>query len=422
MATYEDTKGNTFSTYDEALASNQQPLTSSTLAPVKQIELPTPKPTTQSDGALAFLGQTAQQGVDAYAKQLESSRGDYLSSLISAPTESGAMLQAEETYGVNTAQNDLNDVNNQILAEQVALQRRLEALDKNESGLFGGALDQEKQKVKDESLKRQADLSVIQLSKQGRFDSAKAIADRAVSALMERTYRDIEARKTIYEDYKDLFNTAEQRAYESAEAEREREANNMEYRMRAEFDQKIQQQDPLYQAKVREAQANALAAEKALNTLSLAGTINGKPQTTAQATVQGYADRMLESDKIIGKIGSQFTGAASYIGQAVPNIFKSSTRQQYEQAQRNFVNAVLRRESGAVISDEEFANAQQQYFPQPGDLPEVIAQKAANRNTVINNLYLAANKPRPAEPGSIIEDAEGKQYRVGDDGETLEPL
>ena len=68
---------------------------------------------------------------------------------------------------------------------------------------------------------------------------------------------------------------------------------------------------------------------------------------------------------------------------AVGNKALSKEQQKVEQAQRNFVNAVLRQESGAVISDQEFENAKKQYFPQPGDTKEVIAQKRANRQVAI---------------------------------------
>jgi len=54
-----------------------------------------------------------------------------------------------------------------------------------------------------------------------------------------------------------------------------------------------------------------------------------------------------------------------------------------EQAQRNFVNAILRRESGAAISESEFDNARSQYFPSYGDTPEVLQQKEQNRKTAI---------------------------------------
>ena len=43
---------------------------------------------------------------------------------------------------------------------------------------------------------------------------------------------------------------------------------------------------------------------------------------------------------------------------------KSTDRQKFEQAQRDWINANLRKESGAVIADSEFENAAQQYFPQ----------------------------------------------------------
>ena len=63
----------------------------------------------------------------------------------------------------------------------------------------------------------------------------------------------------------------------------------------------------------------------------------------------------------------------------VPYLFKSDRFKQIEQAQRDFINAVLRRESGAAIAPSEFENARLQYFPQPGDTAEVVKQKQKNR-------------------------------------------
>ena len=64
----------------------------------------------------------------------------------------------------------------------------------------------------------------------------------------------------------------------------------------------------------------------------------------------------------------------------------SADQQKYEQAQRDFLNAVLRKESGAVISDEEFDNGKKQYFPQPGDSDIVIEQKRQNRARAIQGI------------------------------------
>lgn len=149
-------------------------------------------------------------------------------------------------------------------------------------------------------------------------------------------------------------------------------------------------------------------------------TITGKPQTTTQAAANGYADRLGESDLVISNLGGKFTDRFDY-GGSLPNFLQSEDRQLYEQAKRNFVTAILRRESGAAISPTEFSTAEKQYFPQAGDKPDVVTQKEASRNTAINNLYRESNVLRPVLPGQIIE-SDGKRYRVGADGETLTPI
>lgn len=188
------------------------------------------------------------------------------------------------------------------------------------------------------------------------------------------------------------------------------------------------QQNPLdvalKQAQLAQAKASTANtySEIAARGQTAGQTLNGKPQTSVQAQVQGYADRTNEADHIINNVGNQFTGIGSYVGEHLPNFLKSSDRQQYEQAQQDFINSVLRRESGAAISSTEFDRYSKQYFPQPGDSPQVLAQKATNRQTTINNLYQQANIHRTATPGQIIEDDNGKQYRVGEDGDTLIPV
>jgi hypothetical protein len=57
---------------------------------------------------------------------------------------------------------------------------------------------------------------------------------------------------------------------------------------------------------------------------------------------------------------------------------------------RNFINAQLRRESGAAISEGEFYNAYQQYIPQPGDDPQTIKSKERNRQMAIYNMFFNA--------------------------------
>ena len=106
----------------------------------------------------------------------------------------------------------------------------------------------------------------------------------------------------------------------------------------------------------------------------------------AQAQAAAYYRRLQASNQIIGepKVTAAMQSAGQIAASNVPfvgNALVSDDFQSGDQAQRDFINSVLRRESGAVISPSEFANARQQYFPQYGDSAATLAQKAQNRIT-----------------------------------------
>lgn len=157
----------------------------------------------------------------------------------------------------------------------------------------------------------------------------------------------------------------------------------------------------------RQAQSNALDQQKLGVTLQHyqnqdanekakiaveAGKANAtKPLTDGQSKALLFGSRMQASNKILGDLqaqGKMFStpGAnAPYVG-GVVNLFNSEQGQQLDQAKRDFLNATLRRESGAVISPAEFDNGDKQYFPQPGDSPKVIEQKRQNREVAIRGV------------------------------------
>lgn len=129
---------------------------------------------------------------------------------------------------------------------------------------------------------------------------------------------------------------------------------------------------------------------------------NPKPSDAAMNAAL-YADRMAKSDEIITDLERAGTSyqdaAASQVPLGIGNYLISDDYRQLEQAQRDFVNATLRRESGAVISPQEFENAKKQYFPQPGDDPKTIEQKRENRQTAIDGIARAAGPSyTPPEP------------------------
>lgn len=111
--------------------------------------------------------------------------------------------------------------------------------------------------------------------------------------------------------------------------------------------------------------------------------------TEAQSKDQLYASRMFGAERILRDTEETGTDAYERAKSKIPlvgNYLVSQDMQSLDQAKRDFVNAVLRRESGAAISSSEFDNAERQYFPQPGDTKETIAQKRRNRAEAIKGV------------------------------------
>jgi hypothetical protein len=86
---------------------------------------------------------------------------------------------------------------------------------------------------------------------------------------------------------------------------------------------------------------------------------------------------------------------------ALANGLNSDQQQSYDQAKRNFVSAVLRKESGAAISQDEFTNEDKKYFPQPNDSAATIEQKARARDLAIEGLKAQAGPGASLIPGII---------------------
>lgn len=141
-------------------------------------------------------------------------------------------------------------------------------------------------------------------------------------------------------------------------------------------------------------------------------TLNGKPLTDTQALSLGYGKRMDDADKVISELGTSMVDFSANISGSrfFPNFLKSPDRQRYEQAERNFVNAVLRRESGAAIAPSEFDSAAKQYFPQPGDSNAVIEQKRKNRDSVIRSMATSANVPLSEISSANQDNQSGGSY------------
>lgn len=112
-----------------------------------------------------------------------------------------------------------------------------------------------------------------------------------------------------------------------------------------------------------------------------------------KAMAAGYARRLEQSAGIIDKLqkgGFDRAGVSTGVMSFAPEFLKPAQLKQQEQAERNFVNAILRRESGAAISPSEFKSAEHQYFPRVGDDVDTLAQKQQNRQQAIATLKAEA--------------------------------
>lgn len=118
-----------------------------------------------------------------------------------------------------------------------------------------------------------------------------------------------------------------------------------------------------------------------------------------QLASANFANRMVETSNIIDGLeesaGKAKTGAAGYaeavlsalpsmgmtdkLGKGIVKMSATPEQQQYLNAAQNWIRANLRKESGAVIGDQEMIDEYSTYFPTAGDTKEVIQQKAKLR-------------------------------------------
>ena len=140
--------------------------------------------------------------------------------------------------------------------------------------------------------------------------------------------------------------------------------------------------------------------------------------TESQGNATAYGMRMLESQKLLtdlenkdvvsggrikGAVQGTLTSLVPYMGEnlaqgagALMNTLPSfaggpsEEQQMYQQAKTNFITAVLRKESGAAIGQNEFNTEEKKYFPQAGDTSAVLKQKQKARDLAIEAMKIQA--------------------------------
>lgn len=144
--------------------------------------------------------------------------------------------------------------------------------------------------------------------------------------------------------------------------------------------------------------------------------------TETQGKANQFATRMQHAESTLSKMDGEGASLKGAVLDKVPggNYLQSNNYQDYKQAEQEFVTALLRRESGAAIAHHEFDSYGKQFFPRPGDGPEVIAQKRQARWNALNSMKSEAGpaykeaKPLPTASASATAPEEktvgGKTY------------
>jgi hypothetical protein len=144
-------------------------------------------------------------------------------------------------------------------------------------------------------------------------------------------------------------------------------------------------------------------------------TAAGKPATQAQETVAEYATRIEQAEQTFSSLEKtiQKENPLTFWAEmkSPTSYLQSQTVQSYKQAASNFINAKLRRESGAVIAESEFTEARSQYLPAPGDTDETLKMKKANRKVVFESLKKAAGPAYSSVSELLGETTGGSSYK-----------
>lgn len=122
-------------------------------------------------------------------------------------------IKTEE--GVYTAKDELNAINNEIIAEGKATRDRIMEMRQNPEGKLAGALAAEIENYKYERADYMADLAISQMAIQGKYDSAVEIASDRIKAEEQRYDRQTQFLKDYYTMLQDDMTEKEKMQFQS---------------------------------------------------------------------------------------------------------------------------------------------------------------------------------------------------------------
>lgn len=142
-------------------------------------------------------------------------------------------------------------------------------------------------------------------------------------------------------------------------------------------------------AGLNEAQGNATAFGMRMKEANAALTALENKGETGTGVIGGTASGLVG---LVPFVGDKLSAGVDNIFNVLPGVLGgfSPEQQQVLNGRINFITAILRKESGAAISPQEFTTAEKLYFPKPGDDATVIKQKQRARELSIKAMKVQA--------------------------------
>jgi len=251
---------------------------------------------------------------DQALQQKESASDAYLKAILEQGNISSSVDRTEQ----DTAKKQADEFTSQLEQEALANRRRIEEIQKNAQGALAGGVAIEAERVNRESLSKQADLAILQTAANRRYDTAAAIADRAVALKMEQSNAQLSALKFFYENNKERFDKLDDRVYSELLAKKE-----------AENKRQLANEEAIKQLKLNVAQYGGGAS--LLSQLSAIDTTKPDAFDKAVAIAGKYAsdplDRAIKSAQL-SKIKAESTAESKL----------SESEKKSQQASSNLVN------------------------------------------------------------------------------------
>lgn len=137
--------------------------------------------------------------------------------------------------------------------------------------------------------------------------------------------------------------------------------------------------------------------------------------TEAQSKDINFLTRAKKAESDLVPVEKELTSWAQKQAQGLPldmgNYTVSEDYKKAQQAGREILAIILRKDTGAAVTPSEFETYSKIYLPQPGDGPDIIAAKRQSRQTAIKAIQSGLGPLAPEDTNALPNDGGVVDYK-----------